>query len=166
MRILFMVAFMIGHIHSAAAAEVATRARVLEVERSRLKELRGGATTSFIVNVSDGAARSLDAQSRTLQSFQLANVDERPVQFRISSRLGSLDVAIDFELTTRISVKREIRITVVSQTEVRRRDSDVEAVPLFTGEHFGYWLCYRTRSQTAGEHRKTQGKPDTGVPFR
>jgi cell division septation protein DedD len=137
MRVLLIVAITIGSIQSGVAAEVFTDAKVLEVNRTSLSEFRAGPAASFIVNVPERVTRSLVEQpeSRTLQSFPLAGIDERPVQFRVSSRLGFLDIGIDFELTTKVTVKREIRMTVLSQTQIRYRESDSDPpLPAFTSE--------------------------------
>ena len=109
----------------------------MEVDRVSLRQLQAGVGTRLITNVSESVTRSLveGPQSRTLQSFQLTTVDLRPVQFRVSSRVGSLDVGMDFELTARVSVKREIHITLTGQMEVRHReDGGDPSPPVFTGQ--------------------------------
>jgi cell division septation protein DedD len=127
----------------AQAPEVRTEARVFEVNRSRLKDLgispRGVSAerleSDFIINISETSLRALipGPGSKLLQSFQLTTVGEAPAEFRIGSRVASnqpsaesqrLDVGFDFRLLTRVSLKREIAMTLISQAKIRNIDSD------------------------------------------
>src|SRR5262249_46685700 len=127
----------------AQAPEVRTEARVFEVNRSRLKVLGSspGAVSAerlesdFIINISETTLRALipGPGSKLLQSFQLTTVGESPAEFRIGSRVTSsqptaesqrLDVGFDFRLLTRVSLKREIEMTLISQAKIRNLDGD------------------------------------------
>ncbi|HEY2384732.1 MAG TPA: SPOR domain-containing protein [Terriglobia bacterium] len=128
---------------AAQAAEVRTEARVFEVNRSRLKELGIPARavsaerleSDFIINISESSLKALipGPRLRLLQSFQLTTVGETPAEFRISSRVAStqssaesqrLDVGFDFRLLTRVSLKREIAMTLISQAKIRNLGAD------------------------------------------
>src|SRR5207237_7032078 len=111
-------------------------ATVLEVDQNSLRDFRAGTARGFVVNVSPTAARSMldAAQSRTLQSFRLSAAEARPVQFRVASRVGSMDVGIDFEFTARVSGKREIHLTLSSQTHIIYGEDDIPSHPVFAGE--------------------------------
>jgi Flp pilus assembly secretin CpaC len=135
--LLIIAAFIICQVHNAAASEIVAEARIVEVDRISLRQLHPGVATSFIMNVSESAGRSFveGPQSRTVQNFQLKTVDKGPVQFRISSRVGPMDVGIDFAFTARVSDKREIKVTMTGQTGVRHRQSDTAPLAtVFTGE--------------------------------
>jgi Flp pilus assembly secretin CpaC len=128
----------------AQAPEVRTEARVFEVSRSRLKDLgippRGVSAerleSDFIINISGTSLQGLfpaGSSSRLLQSFQLTTVGDAPAEFRIGSRVAStqttaesqrLDVGFDFRLMTRVSLKREIAMTLISQAKIRNIDND------------------------------------------
>lgn len=127
----------------AQAPEVRTEARVFEVNRSRLKDLgippravsAERLESDFIINISETLLRALipGPGSKLLQSFQLTTVGEAPAEFRIGSRVASnqpsaesqrLDVGFDFRLLTRVSLKREIAMTLISQAKIRNIDSD------------------------------------------
>jgi Flp pilus assembly secretin CpaC len=127
----------------AQAPEVRTEARVFEVNRSRLKGLgispravsAERLESDFIINISETTLRALvpGPGSKLLQSFQLTTVGEAPAEFRIGSRVASnqpsaesqrLDVGFDFRLLTRVSLKREIAMTLISQAKIRNIDSD------------------------------------------
>jgi hypothetical protein len=127
----------------AQVAEVRTEARVFEVNRSRLKDLgippravsAERLESDFIINISETSLRALipGPSSKLLQSFQLTTVGEAPAEFRIGSRVASsqpsaesqrLDVGFDFRLLTRVSLKREIAMTLISQAKIRNIDSD------------------------------------------
>jgi type II secretory pathway component HofQ len=127
----------------AQAPEVRTEARVFEVNRSRLKDLgispravsAERLESDFIINISETSLRALipGPGSKLLQSFQLTTVGEAPAEFRIGSRVASnqpsaesqrLDVGFDFRLLTRVSLKREIAMTLISQAKIRNIDSD------------------------------------------
>jgi cell division septation protein DedD len=127
----------------AQAPEVRTEAKVFEVNRSRLKDLgippravsAERLESDFIINISETSLRALipGPGSRLLQSFQLTTVGEAPAEFRIGSRVASsqpsaesqrLDVGFDFRLLTRVSLKREIALTLISQAKIRNIDSD------------------------------------------
>ena len=127
----------------AQAPEVRTEARVFEVNRSRLKDLgippRGVSAerleSDFIINISGTSLSALfpGPGSKLLQSFQLTTVGEAPAEFRIGSRVASsqaaaesqrLDVGFDFRLLTRVSPKREIAITLISQAKIRNLDNE------------------------------------------
>jgi type II secretory pathway component HofQ len=127
----------------AQAPEIRTEARVFEVNRSRLKDLgippRGVSAerleSDFIINVSGTTLQALfpGPGSKLLQSFYLTTVGETPAEFRIGSRVASsqptaesqrLDVGFDFRLLTRVSLKREIAMTLISQARIRNLDND------------------------------------------
>ena len=127
----------------AQATEVRTEARVFEVNRSRLKDLgippRGVSAerleSDFIINIPESSLRGLlpGLGSKLLQSFQLTTVGETPAEFRVGSRVAAsqptaesqrLDVGFDFRLMTRVSQKREIAMTLISQAKIRNLDSD------------------------------------------
>ena len=135
-RITLILGFVLGAALAAPAAEVVTDARVLELDEASLQEFRAATSGSFVVNLSPAAARSIldETHSRTLQSFQLSAADARPVQFRVASRVGSMDVGIDFEFTGQVSLKREIHITVTSQTHVIYGENESLVHPVFAGE--------------------------------
>jgi Flp pilus assembly secretin CpaC len=135
----------------AQAPEVVTEAKVFEVNRSRLKDLgippravsAERLESDFIINVSESSARALASGpgSRLLQSFQLTTVGENPAQFRIASRVAAtnasaesqrLDVGFDFRLMTRVSQKREIAMTIISQAKIRSvgSESDESVSPI------------------------------------
>jgi hypothetical protein len=137
MRTLFIAAFLISQVPNAAASEIVAEARIVEVDRAGLRELHPGAATSFIMNVSENAGRAFveGPQSKTLQNFRLTAVDEEPVQFRISSRVGPMDVGVDFEFTAQVSDKREIKVSMTGQTQVSHRKNDTDPLAtVFTGE--------------------------------
>ena len=135
-RITLILGFILGGALAAPAAEVVTEARVLELDEASLQEFRAGASGSFVVNLSPTAAHAIldETHSRTLQSFQLSAADARPVEFRVASRVGSMDVGIDFEFTGQVSLKREIHITVTSQTHVIYGENEGLVHPVFAGE--------------------------------
>jgi hypothetical protein len=127
----------------AQAPEIRTEARVFEVNRSRLKDFgispravsAERLESDFIINISETSLRALipGPGSKLLQSFQLTTVGEAPAEFRIGSRVAStqptaesqrLDVGFDFRLLTRVSLKREIAMTLISQAKIRNIDSD------------------------------------------
>jgi len=127
----------------AQAPEVRTEARLFEVNRSRLKELgipiravsAERLESDFIINIPAASLQALlpGPGSKLLQSFQLRTVGETAAEFRIGSRVSSsqpsaesqrLDVGFDFRLFTRISPKREIAMTLISQAKIRNIDSD------------------------------------------
>jgi hypothetical protein len=127
----------------AQAPEVRTEARVFEVNRSRLKDLgipaRGVSAerleSDFVINITGTSLQALlpGPGSRLLQSFQLTTVGENPAEFRIGSRVASslstaesqrLDVGFDFRLLTRVSQKREIAMTLISQAKIRNLDNE------------------------------------------
>jgi type II secretory pathway component HofQ len=127
----------------AQAPEIRTEARVFEVNRSRLKDLgispravsAERLESDFIINISETSLRALipGPGSKLLQSFQLTTVGEAPAEFRIGSRVASgqptaesqrLDVGFDFRLLTRVSLKREIAMTLISQAKIRNIDGD------------------------------------------
>ena len=129
----------------AQAPEVVTEAKVFEVNRSRLKDLgippravsAERLESDFIINVSENTARVLasGSGSRLLQSFQLTTVGENPAEFRIASRVAAtnssaesqrLDVGFDFRLMTRVSLKREIAMTIISQAKIRSVGSEAD----------------------------------------
>jgi len=129
----------------AQAPEVVTEAKVFEVNRSRLKDLgippravsAERLESDFIINVSENTARVLASGpgSRLLQSFQLTTVGENPAEFRIASRVAAtnssaesqrLDVGFDFRLMTRVSLKREIAMTIISQAKIRSVGSEAD----------------------------------------
>jgi hypothetical protein len=145
MRILIILGLILCNWGSAIAQapEVRTEARVFEVNRSRLKDLRISPRavsaerleSDFIINIPEAALRALipGPGARLLQSFQLTTVGEAPAEFRIGSRVAStqptaesqrLDVGFDFRLLTRVSLKREIALTLISQAKIRNLDSD------------------------------------------
>jgi cell division septation protein DedD len=124
-------------------SEVRTEAKVFEVDRSRLKDLgippRGVSAerleSDFIINISESAAKALASSpgARLLQSFQLTTIGDSPAEFRIASRVTSsqsstesqrLDVGFDFRLLTRVSLKREIALTLISQVKIRNIEND------------------------------------------
>ena len=128
---------------SAQASEVLTEASVFEVNRSTLKGLgippRGVSAerleSDFVINISGTSLSALfpGPGSKLLQSFQLTTVGEAPAEFRIGSRVASsqaaaesqrLDVGFDFRLLTRVSPKREIAITLISQAKIRNLDNE------------------------------------------
>lgn len=127
----------------AQAPEVRTEARVFEVNRSRLKDLgippravsAERLESDFIINISGTSLQALfpGPGSKLLQSFQLTTVGETPAEFRIGSRVASnqpsaesqrLDVGFDFRLLTRVSLKREIAMTLISQAKIRNLDNE------------------------------------------
>jgi len=138
----------------AQAPEVVTEAKVFEVNRSRLKDLgippravsAERLESDFIINVSESTARVLASGpgSRLLQSFQLTTVGENPAEFRIASRVAAtnssaesqrMDVGFDFRLMTRVSLKREIAMTIISQAKIRSVGSEAdESVSPISGQ--------------------------------
>jgi Flp pilus assembly secretin CpaC len=138
----------------AQSAEVVTEAKVFEVTRSRLKDLgippravsAERLESDFIINVSESSARALASGPgvRLLQSFQLTTVGENPAEFRIASRVAAtnssaesqrLDVGFDFRLLTRVSQKREIAMTLISQAKIRSIGSEAdESVAPISGQ--------------------------------
>src|SRR5215831_6529033 len=121
----------------AQAPEVRTEARIFQIDRSRLKDLgippravsAERLESDFIINIPEAALRALipGPGARLLQSFQLTTVGEAPAEFRIGSRVASsqpsaesqrLDVGFDFRLLTRVSLKREIAMTLISQAKI------------------------------------------------
>lgn len=122
--------------------EVRTEARVFEVNRSRLKELgippravsAERLESDFIINIPEASLHALipGAGTKLLQSFQLTTVGETPAEFRIASRVAAgqaatesplLDVGFDFRLLIRVSLKREISMTLISQAKIRNLDT-------------------------------------------
>ena len=145
LRILIVLCFLLCNWSRAVAQapEIRTEARVFEVNRSRLKDLgippRGVSAerleSDFIINVSGTTLQALfpGPGSKLLQSFYLTTVGETPAEFRIGSRVASsqptaesqrLDVGFDFRLLTRVSLKREIAMTLISQAKIRNIDND------------------------------------------
>src|SRR5215469_11947822 len=127
----------------AQAPEVRTEARIFEVTRSRLKEL--GIPTravsaerlesDFIINIPEASLKALvpGPGAKLLQSFQLTTVGDTPAEFRIGSRVTAsqpaaesqrMDVGFDFRLVARVSLKREIVLTLISQAKIRNLDND------------------------------------------
>jgi hypothetical protein len=113
------------------------------VNRSRLKDLgippqpvsAERLESDFVINIPETLLQALipGPGSKLLQSFQLTTVGETPAEFRIGSRVASsqptaesqrLDVGFDFRLLTRVSLKREIEMTLISQAKIRNLDSD------------------------------------------
>jgi cell division septation protein DedD len=155
-RILIILGFVLCNWSRAMAQvpEVRTEARVFEVNRSRLKDLGIPPRTvsaerlesDFIINISGASLQALipGPGSKLLQSFQLTTVGEGPAEFRIGSRVTSrqpsaesqrLDVGFDFRLLTRVSQKREIAMTLISQAKIRNLDNDGgESAPPISGE--------------------------------
>jgi Flp pilus assembly secretin CpaC len=139
---------------SAQISEVLTEARVFEVDRSRLKDLgippravsAERLESDFIFNVPESSAKALAAGpgSRLLQSLRLTTIGDTPAEFRIASRVTStqssaesqrMDVGFDFRLLTRVSSKREIAMTLISQARIRNVESDtVETASPISGE--------------------------------
>jgi hypothetical protein len=139
---------------SAQTAEVLTEAKVFEVDRGRLRELGIPARvvsserleSDFITNVSESTARALASSpgAKLLQSFQLTTVGENAAEFRIASRVAAtqasaesqrLDVGFDFRLLTRVSLKREIAMTLISQAKIRSIGNEAEeAVSPISGQ--------------------------------
>src|SRR2546426_3311807 len=128
---------------SSLKPEILTEAQVLEVDQNSLRDLglllpAPSATQvnglSFVMNVSESTARSLAGgpRSKTLQNFQLASIDETIAEFRIASRVTSsplsdqqsqpLDAGIDFQLMSKVSLKREISIQVITRVKIRRAE--------------------------------------------
>ena len=148
LRTLIVLAFVLHGWGRASAqvsevSEVRTEAKVFEVDRSRLKDLgippRGVSAerleSDFIINISESAAKALASSpgARLLQSFQLTTIGDSPAEFRIASRVTSsqsstesqrLDVGFDFRLLTRVSLKREIALTLISQVKIRNIEND------------------------------------------
>ena len=104
--------------------------------------------------------------------MQLSAADARPVQFRVASRVGSMDVGIDFEFTGQVSLKREIHITVTSQTHVIYGENESLIHPVFAGEPVrqeiitaeGSYILVAGLDSFAGcpaarKHGKAAGKP-------
>ena len=144
-RTLLIIAFLHCTLGQALAqvAEIRTEARVFEVSRTRLKELgippRGVSAerleSEFIINIPETSLPALTPGPglKLLQRFQLLTVGEKPAEFRIGSRVVSnqpsaesqrLDVGFDFRLLTRVSSKREITMTLISQSKIRNLDTD------------------------------------------
>src|SRR5262245_31169539 len=139
---------------SAQTAEVLTEAKIFEVDRGRLRELSipprvvssERLESDFIINVSESTARSLATSpgAKLLQSFQLTTVGENAAEFRIASRVAAtnssaesqrLDVGFDFRLMTRVSLKREIAMTIISQAKIRSVGSEAdESVSPISGQ--------------------------------
>jgi hypothetical protein len=139
---------------TAQSSEVLTEARVFQVDRNRLKDF--GITpravsaerleSDFIINVPESSARALISGpgSKLLQSFQLRTIGETPAEFRVASRVASsqssaesqrLEVGFDFRLLTRVSLKREIAITLISQVKIRNIESEAaESASPISGE--------------------------------
>src|SRR5262249_51697249 len=91
--------------------------------------------SDFIMNISGTSVQALFPApgSKLLQSFYLTTVGETPAEFRIGSRVANtqpsaesqrLDVGFDFRLLTRVSLKREIALTLISQAKVRSLDNE------------------------------------------
>lgn len=143
-RILILLVFVLCGWDSAIAqtAEVRTEARVFEVNRSRLKDLgipprvvsAERLESDFIINIPESALKALPGPgSKLLQRFDLTTAGEKPAEFRIGSRVASsqaaaesqgLDVGFDFRLLTRVSLKHEIVMTLISQAKIRTIDKD------------------------------------------
>jgi hypothetical protein len=137
MRILLITALMTGSVSTAVASEIVTEATVLQVERAGLKEFQTGAPSRFVVNVPAAFAKSLveSPQSRTVQTFKLPTADQQAIRFRVSSRVDTLDLGMDFELAAAVTPKREIKFTITSQTEVRETENERAALlPVFSSE--------------------------------
>jgi len=117
----------------AVLAEVLTTTGVLHVDRAGLKEIGMDSVVTSIVNVSESRASSLAAggHSTALQNLQLITAGNSATRFRISSRLASIDAGIDFQLITKVSPKREIVVTLVSQVKILNNDA---GMPLFTAQ--------------------------------
>jgi len=127
----------------AQAPEVRTEAKIFEVNRSRLKELgippravsAERLESDFIINIPEASLRALipGPGAKLLQSFQLTTVGDTPAEFRVGSRVTAsqptaesqrMDVGFDFRLLTRVSQKREIAVTLISQAKIRNLDND------------------------------------------
>lgn len=142
-RILIVLGFVLLHWGSAMAQvqEVRTEAKIFEVNRSRLIELgippravsAERLESDFVINIPETSLHALipGRGSRLLQSFQLTTAGETPAEFRIASRVTPgqataesqlLDVGFDFRLLTRVSFKREISLTLISQAKIRNLD--------------------------------------------
>jgi hypothetical protein len=117
----------------AVLAEVLTATDVLLVDRSGLKDIGMDSAITTIVNVSESRAHSMAAggHSTALQNLQLTTAGNSPTRFRISSRLDSMDAGIDFQLMTKVSPKREIAVTLVSQVKIVDNET---SMPVFTGQ--------------------------------
>src|SRR5262245_14955882 len=144
-RILIVLSFVLCSWGRAIAQvpEVRTQAKVFEVNRSRLKDLgippravsAERLESDFIINIPETSLRALipGAGAKLLQSFELTTVGETPAEFRVGSRVSAsqltaesqrLDVGFDFRLLTRVSLKREVAMTLISQAKIRNLDSD------------------------------------------
>ena len=128
---------------TAQAPEVRTEARIFEINRSRLKDLgippravsAERLESDFIINIPEASLRALipGPGAKLLQSFQLTTVGDTPAEFRVGSRVTAsqptaesqrMDVGFDFRLLARVSLKREIALTLISQAKIRNLDSD------------------------------------------
>src|SRR5262249_20718689 len=114
--------------------EVLTEVKVLEVDRTTLRSLAllsSAGPLNLVVNITQPLAVSIgEAQgSRTLQSFQLTTTGENTAQFRVASRGQTLDAGVNFQLMSKVSIKREISMQISSQVRV------LDEVPVFTGQN-------------------------------
>jgi Flp pilus assembly secretin CpaC len=127
----------------AQAPEVRTEARIFEINRSRLKDLgiplravsAERLESDFIINIPEVSLQALipGQGAKLLQSFQLTTVGDTPAEFRVGSRVTAnqptaesqrMDVGFDFRLLARVSLKREISLTLISQAKIRNLDND------------------------------------------
>jgi cell division septation protein DedD len=127
----------------AQAPEVRTEARIFEINRSRLKDLgippravsAERLESDFIINIPEASLRALipGPGAKLLQSFQLTTVGDTPAEFRVGSLVTAsqptaesqrMDVGFDFRLLARVSLKREISLTLISQAKIRNLDND------------------------------------------
>jgi len=144
-RILIVLGFLLCNWGRAMAQapEVRTEARIFEINRSRLKDLgippravsAERLESDFIINIPEASLRGLipGPGAKLLQSFQLTTVGDTPAEFRIGSRVTAsqptaesqrMDVGFDFRLLARVSLKREIALTLISQAKIRNLDND------------------------------------------
>jgi len=123
-------------------AEVVSDVKVLEVDRSSLRNagvLPQGAS-SIVLNVTGEVGRALSEAPNTkvLQSFQLTTVGESAARFRVASRVQStqpLDAGVDFQLVSKVSLKHEISIRIVSQVRVLSEiDGGADTSLVFSGQ--------------------------------
>jgi cell division septation protein DedD len=131
--LLLVTVFITTNAVAQAPPEVVTDVKVLEVDRSTLRSLAllsSAGPLALVVNITQPLAVSLaEAQgSRTLQNFQLTTTGNNPAQFRVASRVQALDAGVDFQLTSKVSVKREIAMQISSQVRI------LDAGPVFTGQ--------------------------------
>src|SRR5215469_15227441 len=127
----------------AQAPEVRTEARIFQIDRSRLKDLgippravsAERLESDFIINIPEASLQALipGPGAKLLQSFQLTTVGDTPAEFRVGSRVTAsqptaesqrMDVGFDFRLLARVSLKREISLTLISQAKIRNLDND------------------------------------------